>query len=410
MMLVVACSDTTKPVDPAKVASLTVTPAIVPVVRGAQVQLSLTASDSGGNDLGYVQATWASNTPSIVTVSNDGRVTGIDYGATSVTATIGSHTVLANVVVTSTPTTKTYAVTDLGSNLVIASIARQLSDSGDVLVGQSSTLYRHGALTNMVGCSHAVAINGPGHVLCKVDATDSISSYAIWRDGGLASLAAADTFSAQHFRAFAISDSDEVAGLFFMPTFVNDKCPVTGVRCLSIWRNGMPSFPGFDAGGSDVMLMNNERQVVVEYAMWTPNYGLSTTIYDIPTAKARSVPYGAEAFNDNGWAAIASPFLVNGSSDPLRSTAYVATVSSVVLLGNGGATGINNSNVVVGTLDIGPFIWRGNGVSLLTNASTDPAWTITAASEINNRGQILAIADNADGRRAHAVILTPTQP
>jgi hypothetical protein len=65
---------------------------------------------------------------------------------------------------------------------------------------------------------------------------------------------------------------------------------------------------------------------------------------------------------------------------------------------------------VTGTLDVGPFIWRGSGISLLTNASVDPAWTITSASEINNRGQILATADNADGRKAHTVVLTPAQP
>jgi hypothetical protein len=47
---------------------------------------------------------------------------------------------------------------------------------------------------------------------------------------------------------------------------------------------------------------------------------------------------------------------------------------------------------------------------MLTNAAIDPSWTITAADEINNRGQILATADNSDGRKAHTVILSPTQP
>ena len=73
------------------------------------------------------------------------------------------------------------------------------------------------------------------------------------------------------------------------------------------------------------------------------------------------------------------------------------------------ASGINDSNVVVGTLDVGPFTWRGQGVSLLTHAATDPSWTITTAPEINSRGQILATADNTDGRKAHTVILTPVQ-
>ena len=214
----------------------------------------------------------------------------------------------------------------------------------------------------------------------------------------------------EHFRAYALNDSDEVAGLFYMPSFVNAKCPATGVRCLSVWKNGVPSFPGYDAGGSDVMLMNNEQQAVVEYAMWAPDYGLTTTIYDIPTGKSRTAPYGMRAFNDNGWGAITSPWLAHGSSNPFRSRAYVTTPVSQFTLGDGAASGINASNVVVGTLSVGPFIWRGDGVSLLTGAASDAAWTITGAAEINNRGQILATADNSDGRKAHLVLLTPVQP
>jgi hypothetical protein len=146
----------------------------------------------------------------------------------------------------------------------------------------------------------------------------------------------------------------------------------------------------------------------VEYAMWNESdaYG---TIFDIATTSSRRVPYGV-ALNDNGWGAVASPWIAHGSADPFRSTASVLTPDTLITLGSGAATGINDANVAVGTLDVGPFIWRGEGVSLLTHASVDPAWTITAANEINNRGQILATADNSDGRKAHVVILTPTQP
>jgi hypothetical protein len=157
------------------------------------------------------------------------------------------------------------------------------------------------------------------------------------------------------------------------------------------------------------MLMNNHQQIVVEYAMWYEGvYG--SVIYDVPTATSRQTQYGIRSFNDNGWGAITSPWIAHGSSNPFRSRAYVSTPSALIPLGDGGAAGINNSNTVVGTLTVGPFIWHGQGVSLLTNASVDPAWTLTAAIEINNRGQILATADNSDGRKAHMVILTPTQP
>jgi hypothetical protein len=61
----------------------------------------------------------------------------------------------------------------------------------------------------------------------------------------------------------------------------------------------------------------------------------------------------------------------------------------------------------VATVRVGPFVWKSGGISLLTRASTDPAWTVTSAARINRSGQILATADHADGRKGQWVILTP---
>jgi hypothetical protein len=409
LIVLVACSDSTKPVGPASVASISLAPATIGISKGTTQPVKLTAKDSSGNEV-RVDADWTSSAPSVARVSNEGVISGASFGSATITATVGTRKAFAEVVVTAVPTTKAYAVLDLGvaggPRDPSVGFRRRLSDSGDVLVG--ATLYRNGVAKSLSGCGSGLSINGPGHVLCKVDSYDSVSSYAIWHDGILTPLAASDTFKAQHFRAFALSDSDEVPGLFFMPSFSNAKCPANGARCLSLWNNGAVTFPGYDAGGRDVMQINNHEQIVVEYAMWNESdaYG---TIFDIATTSSRRVPYGV-ALNDNGWGAVASPWIAHGSADPFRSTASVLTPDTLITLGSGAATGINDANVAVGTLDVGPFIWRGEGVSLLTHASVDPAWTITAANEINNRGQILATADNSDGRKAHVVILTPTQP
>ena len=407
VLVIAGCSDSTRPVDPAMVASISLTPAAIGVVKGAKQSVKLTAKDSAGSVV-RVYASWASSVPSVATVSSGGVVSAVSYGSTTISATVGSRKAFAEIVVTSIPASKTYSVLDLGGSTGAGGRSiRNLSDSGDVL-SAGPVVYRHGVATALTGCGLGLAINGVGHVLCSAYPYDSISNYAIWHDGTLTPLSAADTFKAQNFRAFALSDSDEVPGLFYMPAFTNVNCPANGARCLSIWKDGVATFPGYDAGGNDVMQINNRRQVVVEYASWIPTYNYST-IYDVATAMSRRMPYGV-TLNDMGWGAIASPRLANGSPNPFRSTASVMTPDSVITLGSGAATGINNSNVVVGTLDVGPFIWRGQGVSLLTNASVDPAWTITAADEINDRGQILATADNSDGRKAHTVLLTPTQP
>jgi hypothetical protein len=391
--------------NPANVVSVSISRTEVPVVKGSTLPLTVSALDSAGKPV-VTDATWTSSAPLVAAVSHDGVVSAVGFGSATVTATIGIHSGSAEVVVTTVPTERAYSVLDLGPALQVGGMTRQLSDSGDVLAG--GKLYRSGVASLMAGCPSPVTINGPGHVLCKVNAYDSVSSYAIWHEGTLTPLAAADSFKAEHFRAFALNDSNEVAGLFFMPAFANANCPANGARCLSFWKNGAAGFPGYDAGGKDVMLMNNRQQAVVEYAMWNENvYG--SVIYDIPTANSRQTQYGVQAFNKNGWGAIASPWIAHGSSDPFRSKACVPTPTDLIVLGSGKASGNNDSNVVTGTLDVGPFLWRGSGVSLLTHASVDPSWTVTSADEINSRGQILATADNTDGRTGRTVILTPTQ-
>lgn len=406
LVALAACSDATKPVDPARVASLSLTPAAVPIVKGTQTQLALSARDSSENEI-HVSVLWTSNSPSVATVSKDGMVTAIGYGGAMIEASVGAHWAIAKVVVTA-PISRSYSVLDLGAPLQVGSIIRQLSDSGDVVAG---SYYRNGVATSLAGCPTPITINGPGHVLCRTSAYDSVSSFAIWRDGALVPLTAVDSFEAGDFRAFAMSDSDEVAGMFWRPSFVNANCPASGDRCLAIWKNGVASFPGYTAATADAMLMNNKGQVVLEQPMWAPSSpGLTSTILNLTTGNRTNAEWGIHALNDNGWAAIQLPYVQPGGTSTSGSLADVMTPTYKIGLGNGGATGINNSNVVVGTLDVGAFIWRGDAISMLAHATTDPSWTITAADEINNRGQILATADNSDGRMGHTVILTPTHP
>lgn len=409
LVVLAACSDSTRPVDPASVASLSLAPAAIPVVKGAQTQLTLSAHDSAGSDI-HVNATWTSNLPAIASVSNEGAVTGKGFGLATITATVGTHSATAAVLVTAAPTERAYAVTDLGGALSLGGMTRQLSDSGDVLSG--GKLYHDGTANAIQGCTTPVTINGPGHVLCRLDALDSISSYAIWHSGVLTPLAAADSFKAEHFRAFAMDDADEVAGLLYNPAFTNAKCATPGARCLSIWKSGMVRFPGFNAG-AELMLMNNVPQVVLQDPVYAEYHSSDAVIYDVSTGTQRTTQWGVQSLNDKGWAAIAHNWVHHGgaNSGTLGSLAEIATSDSVVVLGGGAARGINNSNIVVGTLDFGPFIWsETGGVSLLTRSAIDPSWTVTAADEINNRGQILATASNSDGRAGHTVILTPTQP
>lgn len=409
LFLVAGCSDSTKPADPATVVRLAISPVNIAVLKGAKGSLSLATLDASGVDA-HADARWYSSDSSIATISRDGTVTGVSYGAVDIVALLNGHASVAHVVVMASPAPRTYSVTDLGGTVTISDqIARQLSDSGGVIAGPGATLYRNGIATSLSGCVSWVSINGPGHVLCRTATSDAVSSYAIWHGGTLTPLAAPDTFKATDFSAFALNDSDEVAGLFYMPSFSNSQCPATGVRCLAIWKGGVVSFPGYNAL-NDVMLFNARHQVALESPIWYEDGGMQALVRDVPSGSQRVAPWGVGALNENGWGAVETPYRSHDTSTS-GTGASVTTPDHTIYLGDGGATGINDANVVVGTLGVGPFIWRGQGgIALLDHASTDPSWTITRADEINNSGQILATADNSDGRKAHSVILSPIQP
>ena len=189
-----ACSsEPIAPPDPATVTTISLAPATVPVLKGSRTVLTLSALDADNQPV-HIGATWTSSAPLIASVSSDGVVSGVEYGAATITATIGTRSASAEAVVTSTPTGRTYTVVDLGEGLSIGGMTRQLSDSGEVLAG--GKLYRGGNATSLAGCTTPVTVNGPGHVLCKVNAYDSVSSYAIWHVGTLTPLAADDTLNA----------------------------------------------------------------------------------------------------------------------------------------------------------------------------------------------------------------------
>ena len=410
LVVLLSCSDSTKPVDPATVASISLTPSVIGVVKGSQQPLALSARDSAGGAV-TVTANWSSSAPSVAAVSNTGVVTGLAYGTSAITATVGTKTATVDVVVSDVPVPRRYAVLDLGTVTGIDPWTRHFSDSGDVLARQAGKVYRKGVLLNMPECRAPIALNGPGDVLCGLGG-DSISKYAIWRNGTLTPLAAADTFKAEFFRAFALNDSGEVAGVVYHPAFTNSGCAASA-SCVALWKSGTPTFPGLASDPSaGPWYLNNRDQMVGQLPSFGPNGPPSYAfVYDAVTNQSRAVPATVQGLNDAGWTVIVNVrYSRSGGGYTSTATAAVVTPKDTIKLGAGSASGINNANVVVGTLTIGPFIWRGQGVSLLANASTDPAWTITAVDQINDRGQILATANNSDGRTAHTVILTPTQP
>ncbi len=401
------------PDAPRVAATLSISPASVVVVKGATAQLTAMALDSSGAPIGSTGISWQSGAPGIVTVDRDGRLSAIGYGATYVTAVDGQLSKSVEVLVTAPPTTAAFTVQELSPALPAA--PSRFTDSAFVLAG--NLIYRNGTGTSIPGCT-PIDLNNRSHILCFVGSTETVSSYALWSNGSFTPLAATDTFSATVFepgiytgvQTRALNDSDVVIGDFFRPTFSNPACPTGDARCIVLWKNGAATFPGVTIAGSDFrLLVNNRLDFVAECWTCIPNSAssISPFVHLAATGTSRGIIQGVSDVNDRAEMAVGMSFLDRSGSGH-TSEAYVWKPDTTVRLGYGAATGINASGVVVGTLDgVGAFVWNGGGVSSLARAPVDAAWTVVNALKVNARGQILAQANNADGRTGVWVILTP---
>lgn len=401
------CTDSTGPLPP--VASITLTPAVVAILKGGSHALSAITLDSAGNAVAAA-VTWTSNDRTIATVSRTGVVTAVGYGTTTIVATADAKSVSAEVVVTEPPAVSAYSVLELPGAVASAGIYTQLNDSGDALAGQ---LYRRGVPIAIPDC-FPIALNDLTHVLCARGGVSNSKRYTLWHDGVATPLAAVDTFQAVEFSAVALNDSDVVAGLYTQPAFNNSNCLGSdGGRCAVLWKNGQPTFPGLYvySGMHYVAHINDRLDLVLQDIGFAPNASRSPPfLYNAASKERRAITQFVRSINDQGWMAVERMHVIRGPSTFVE-TAIMARADTSIILGPGAATGINNAGTVVGTLKVGSFLWKpGRGVSLLAKAANDPGWTITTALRINNRGQILAQASHADSRQGRWVILTPTAP
>lgn len=105
VVVVAACSggSTTPPPPPATVASVVVAPGTLNLVVGQNGTLAATALSASGTTISGKTASWSSSTPAVATVSNEGVVTAVTAGSSTVTATIDGKTGSASVTVVPPP-------------------------------------------------------------------------------------------------------------------------------------------------------------------------------------------------------------------------------------------------------------------------------------------------------------------
>ena len=111
------------------VATVTVTPAVAGILVGATVPLTATPKDSLGNSLSGRVVTWASNAPSLASVSATGLVTGGAAGVATITATSEGKSGTAAITVTAPPPSSGPAVyvAPAGNNAVSCAQAQNIA-------------------------------------------------------------------------------------------------------------------------------------------------------------------------------------------------------------------------------------------------------------------------------------------
>jgi len=216
----------------------------------------------------------------------------------------------------------------------------------------------------------------------------------------------------------------EILDLYSSPwnsgaTAINDRGQIVGWTrgappyVATLWQNGVPQrlYPQNDSRAYGI---NNRGQVVG----WTFDGAFlwDGTATLLPSSFP-SVGHFAGDINDAGHI-VGRLNIGIGLSDPLRHIAQLWDGVTAVPLGFFLAAGtegdccviaINNRGEVVGADATGNGVfWDGtpHALSDLLDASA-AGWTITAAADINDRGQIAATALGADGFY-HAVRLDPT--
>ena len=308
-----------------------------------------------------------------------------------------------------------YVLTDLGTLGGLSAQALDINETGDIVGSATNAasrlrafVWRNGSMTDLgtIGGNHseAVAISDTGHVVGRSQ-TSTLKYHAVlWSGGTTTDL----TPSSEYAVAYGVNDIGQVVG-----TIDNWKG--------FVWHNGVRTDLGDLGGGcSHAADIDDAGQIVgVSCPPGVPGHATLWQNNDI--IDLGLVP----GMEDSGAAAINNVGQIVGSSGFMDKETYEIT-SKAFLYENGMMNvlpvpssesyggDINDSGIVVGTMRAwgGSSPWHAyvfaDGVAANLNSliPSGSGLHLKYASGINNAGQIVGTASDAQGRH-HAYLLTP---
>ncbi|HEY1601753.1 MAG TPA: PEP-CTERM sorting domain-containing protein [Pirellulales bacterium] len=299
-----------------------------------------------------------------------------------------------------------YTVTDLGTLGGSASSARAISDSGlvtgAITIGNQSHVFLYDGTMHDIGTGVGDGVNDAGMVTGTTPgASPDDSSRVFLYDGTMHDLGPG--------ASYGINNSGEI---------VLDGILGQGFLYYGGSMHPMPLLPGGINYAIPLAINNSGEAAGVGDAPLGYNPGAElyaflydgTTMHDIGThgqtpdaVLFTSIAYGLNGHGDvvgtdtalsTGGAGISGGFLnIGGVENAIPGIA---------------PTGVNNSDIVVGTSTTGAAIYTLGGGLVNLDALIAPSsgWHITAAAAINDAGQIVG-SGSFDGGPLHAVLLNP---
>lgn len=169
LLLVVAalsCSNDTLDPDRASVASVVITPNKLSVGVGASAPLTVEVRDAAGSVLAGRKVAWATQDPTVATVSEGGVVTGVKPGPVQVAATAEGKSAIAEVTV-NPKAVATIRLTPAGDARLLVGEAKQmtaetLDSDGAILTGRAVTWSSNSATIATVSTSGLITGVAPG--------------------------------------------------------------------------------------------------------------------------------------------------------------------------------------------------------------------------------------------------------
>lgn len=363
--------------------------------QGASMRIAARPYGSGGSQIPGHSVLWSSSDTAVVAVSDSGVVRGVRPGSATVTVRAGrqSRTIPLTV-------QRPYALTVLGDFQPTA-----VDEAGQVVgyrtrsVGsgvQSEALLWQGGKLTTLGEGYAWDIADSGEVVGSApQSTGSLVTEAVvWRGGVKSVLYSAGGIA----EITSVNTRGEMAGYWRRTT----ECG-SGGRCAGsvfVVRNGVVQ---------ELFRTTSPERVAINDLGWVAGSSLSGTDIDLH-------PY---LFRDG-----VRTELPRVPGDPYTRVQDLNNAGLIVgnrgwwdnlvlypLPAGGGANAVNNRGEVVGWTLPSATLWRGGQPVYLQFQHADPDWSVYNAIDVNERGQIVALArDTRTGRETRAVLLTPPQP